>query len=71
MAPSSEKPEVVRGAGAEPSSLLSSPLKVLNIGLEGFAEELASAGVPVVQVVWTPPANGDPELADILSKLGA
>ncbi|MDQ4060193.1 MAG: hypothetical protein M3145_03700 [Pseudomonadota bacterium] len=56
----------------EPSAidLLRVDLKVVNIGLESFAEELAAAGVPVVQVEWTPPAGGDPELADLLSRLG-
>ena len=51
--------------------LLRAELKVVNIGLESFATELAAAGVPVIQVEWTPPAGGDPELADLLSRLGA
>ena len=52
-------------------SLLNAPLKVINVGLESFSHELKSIGVPVVHVSWTPPANGDPKLADILSKMGA
>jgi FdrA protein len=51
-------------------SLLDAPLKVINIGLEGFARELDELGVEVIQVDWTPPAGGDPKLADLLSKLG-
>ncbi|MGI9507865.1 MAG: hypothetical protein ACR2QJ_00780 [Geminicoccaceae bacterium] len=52
------------------SSLLSQPVKVINVGLEGFAKELADQGVSTVQVQWTPPAGGDPKLAELLSKLG-
>ncbi len=51
--------------------LLGHPPIVINIGLEGFAEELGQQGVAVVQVDWTPPAGGDPKLAALLSKLGS
>lgn len=50
---------------------LSAPLQVINVGLEGFAEDLDAQGVPVIQVDWSPPAGGDPELAALLAKLGA
>jgi hypothetical protein len=50
--------------------LLTSPLSVVNIGLSGFAIELAQAGVPVTHVDWTPPAGGDTEIAAILARLG-
>jgi hypothetical protein len=53
------------------ADLLNAPLKVVNVGLESFSHELKSLGVPVVHVSWTPPANGDPKLAGILSKMGA
>jgi FdrA protein len=43
----------------------------VNVGLESFARELAAGGVQVVHVEWSPPAGGDPALADLLSKLGA
>jgi len=52
-------------------ALLDSPLQVVNVGLEAFADELEAQGVSVIQVDWSPPAGGDPELADLLSKLGA
>ena len=52
-------------------TLLDEPLKVVNIGLEGFASELKQQGVEVIQVDWAPPAGGDPKLANLLSKLGA
>ncbi len=52
-------------------TLLGQPLKVINLGLEGFADELERQGVAVLRVDWRPPAGGDPKLADLLSKLGA
>ncbi|MBX2825982.1 MAG: hypothetical protein KTR33_14715 [Gammaproteobacteria bacterium] len=51
--------------------LLQQPLVVVNVGLAGFAEELESQAVTCVQVDWVPPAGGDHELADLLSKLGS
>ncbi len=50
--------------------LLRSPLRVVNVGLEAFARDLEAQGVDVVQVDWTPPAGGDPRLAELLAKLG-
>ncbi len=50
-------------------SLLEQPLRVINLGLEVFALELAAAGVPVVHVDWRPPAGGDPRLAALLAQL--
>ncbi len=55
---------------SEIKTLLETPLKVINIGLEGFAQELDQQGVEVSHVDWAPPAGGDPILADLLSKLG-
>ncbi len=49
---------------------LKAPLKVVNVGLETFARDLARQGVEVIDVDWQPPAGGDPKLADLLSKLG-
>ena len=42
---------------------------MVNIGLEGFARDLAGLGVPVVHVDWRPPAHGDVRLAELLSRL--
>ena len=53
------------------NDLFEQELEVLNIGLEGFAEELTNQGVAVTQLNWRPAAGGDAELADILSKLGS
>ncbi len=50
-------------------ALLEGPLRIVNIGLESFAAELATQGVDVVQVEWSPPAGGNPKLADLLAKM--
>ena len=54
----------------ESKSILNAPLKVVNIGLEGFARELKQQDVEVVHIDWKPPAGGNPQLAKLLSKLG-
>jgi len=36
-------------------ALLAGPLRVVNVGLESFARDLAANGTPVVQVDWSPP----------------
>ena len=55
----------------KPSSLLDAPPRVINVGLERFAEDLAAQSVAVRHVQWSPPAGGDARLADLLSKLGS
>ena len=37
------------------ASLLAGPLRVVNIGLPGFARDLAANGAAVAQVDWAPP----------------
>ena len=56
---------------SETPPLLQGPLKVINVGLEGFARELEAQGVETRHLDWTPPAGGDPKLAALLSKLGS
>jgi FdrA protein len=43
--------------------------RVVNLGLELFATQLAAQGVPVVHVDWRPPAGGDARLASLLERL--
>ncbi|HTT71102.1 MAG TPA: DUF1116 domain-containing protein [Anaeromyxobacteraceae bacterium] len=50
-------------------TVLSEPLGVINVGLEGFRRELEGQGIPVVQVDWRPPAGGDRALIELLSRL--
>lgn len=49
-------------------NLLGRPLRVINLGLEVFAQELEAEGVAVIQVDWRPPA-GDPSVAALLARL--
>jgi len=55
----------------EISRLLSSPLEVINVGLELFAESLAAQHVPVIHLDWRPPAGGKKHLQDLLERLEA
>ena len=51
------------------SKLLTSELKVINIGLEIFKEGLEAQNVKVAQVSWRIPAKLEKEYEDILSKM--
>jgi hypothetical protein len=48
---------------------LGGEIRVINLGLESFAATLEGLGVPVLHVLWTPPAGGDPERARLLALL--
>jgi hypothetical protein len=50
--------------------LLARTVKVVNVGLEGFAKDLRDCDVEVVHVDWSPSAGGDPRMAALLAKLG-
>ena len=49
--------------------LLQQEMRVINLGLEVFAQELERLGVPVMHVAWSPPAGGDPGKAALLAAL--
>ena len=51
------------------SNLLEAPTRVVNIGLQKFADDLVGQDVEVVQVDWAPPARGNTRLANLLSRL--
>lgn len=50
--------------------LLTQTPVVVNVGLEVFANDLEGQQVSVVHLDWRPPAGGDADLADLLSRLG-
>jgi FdrA protein len=50
-------------------NVFSEPLRVINIGVEGFAEDLKAANVEVVHLDWRPPVGGDARLASLLASL--
>ncbi len=49
--------------------LLRQEIRVINIGLELFAQELERLQVPVIHVAWSPPAGGDSRKARLLRAL--
>jgi len=49
--------------------ILTSELKVVNIGLELFKDALEAQHVRVVQVTWEKPVKLEKEYEDILSKI--
>ena len=49
--------------------LLENGPKVINIGVQDFADSLKVQGTEVIQVNWAPPAGGDQEMIDILDGL--
>ena len=51
-------------------SILTQKLKVVNIGISTFADDLRSQEVEVIHVDWKPPAGGDKEMLKLLEKLG-
>jgi hypothetical protein len=57
------------GGIGDKASLLDAPPRVVSIGLERFAEDLAAQGVAVQHVQWSPPAAGSARLADLLARL--
>ena len=50
-------------------NLLEAPMRVVNIGLQKFADDLVGQDVEVGQVDWAPPARGNTRLANLLSRL--
>jgi hypothetical protein len=52
-------------------TILNERLKVVNIGVSTFADDLRSQDVEVVHVDWRPPAGGDVEMLRLLEKLGS
>lgn len=53
------------------SRLFNQPLHVVNVGLQGFADDLLAQGVRVTHVDWKPPAGGNPETSALLAQLGS
>jgi FdrA protein len=54
----------------EADKLLTSDVRVVNIGLREFARDLSACKVQVVHVDWSPPAVTNPKVASLLAKLG-
>jgi hypothetical protein len=61
---------VSEGAAKRIGELFAGELRVINMGLESFAESLQREGAPVLQMGWRPPAGGDERLMGLLRRLG-
>jgi FdrA protein len=57
--------------GSKETTILTEELKVVNIGISTFADDLRSQDVEVVHVDWKPPAGGDQRMLKLLEKLGS
>ena len=51
------------------SAVLDREVRVINIGIERFSDDLKEANVPVIQIDWRPPAGGDRKLIELLDSL--
>lgn len=51
------------------NELFKQELKVINVGLTIFKDDLKSLNVPVIHVDFRPPAGGNTKLLSILKKL--
>jgi len=51
------------------TSLFSTPLRVLNVGVQSFADSVTAVGADVTQIDWHPPADGDVAIGRALAAL--
>ncbi len=52
------------------NALFSTDLKIINMGLASFAENLKEQKVKVTRMEWRPPAGGNEKMIALLKKLG-
>jgi len=52
------------------TGLFRQELRIINMGLVTFADNLKGQDVEVVQMEWQPPAGGNERLIALLEKLG-
>ncbi|MRH29027.1 DUF1116 domain-containing protein [Microbacterium sp. SYP-A9085] len=53
------------------AALFSTPLRVVNLGLQMFHDDIASQSTPVTSVDWAPPGGGDPAVIAALDVLAS
>jgi hypothetical protein len=51
------------------NELFQEELKIINMGLQSFNENLKKQNVKSVQVDWRPPARGNKKMLSLLDKL--
>ncbi len=49
--------------------LFNQPLNVINVGIAMFSDDLKKQHVPVTQLDWTPPGQGNMQVVDALDRL--
>ncbi len=52
-------------------SFFGQKVKVINLGIPGFAEDLKKQGVEVMHTEWRPPAGGNKKIQALLAKVEA
>ncbi len=52
-------------------TLFNEDVKVFNVGIPSFADDLKRQGVPVVHVEWRPPAGGNKRVIELLDRIKA
>ena len=50
--------------------LFGTDLKIINMGLASFAENLKDQNIRVMKMEWRPPAGGNEKMIALLKKLG-
>lgn len=51
------------------TTLFNQPLNVINIGIAMFSDDLKKQHVPVTQLDWTPPGQGNIQIVEALDQL--
>lgn len=51
------------------NELFKQGLKIINMGLESFNEDLKKQNIKTIQVDWKPPARGNEKMISLLDKL--
>ena len=51
------------------TNVLPDALRVINVGLESFADDVRAQGAAVVRMDWRPPAGGNARLAALVASL--
>lgn len=54
---------------AKISDLFKQDLKIINMGLESFYNDLKKQDIKVLHVDWRPPAGGNKKMISLLNKL--
>lgn len=50
-------------------TLFNEEVKVFNVGIPSFADDLKRQGVPVAHVEWRPPAGGNKKVIELLDRI--